>query len=55
MKEMHRLSVYIVYVHAQLPQDIVDKRSAPDRTTVDKLQFVKKPIRRKTLENKGFF
>ena len=49
------MSVYIVYGIPQLPQDIVDKRSAPDRITVDKLQFVKKPIRRKTLENKGFF
>jgi hypothetical protein len=55
MKEMRRLCVYIVYAHAQSPQDIVDKRSAFGRGPVDKLQFVQKSNRRKTLENKVFF
>ncbi len=49
------MCVYIVYGIPQQTQDIVDKRSMPGRTPVEKLQIHQKFNRRKSLENKGFF
>ncbi|MED9821369.1 MAG: hypothetical protein U0J65_04995 [Christensenellales bacterium] len=55
MKETCQENCMIVYSPAQQPQDIVDNCCTLGRATVDKLHFLRKNDRRKSLENKAFF